>query len=168
MRTARRRRHAGQGLVEFALILPVFLLIIFGVVDFGRAIFQYNTVAESSRQADRLAVVDQTIADIKTKAIENAIGIALDPDPNGVKVCFKASTMVTQAELTCSNTTASTLCNGGVAPKLIGCLAVVETQSTFKALTPVISNIVGTIPITSRSVNPIEYVCDVPTNAACP
>ena len=55
--------------------------------------------------------------------------------------------MSTAAQLTCSNTTASTLCNGGAAPLLIGCLAVVETQSTFKALTPVISNIVGTIPI---------------------
>jgi hypothetical protein len=65
MRFRRRQRSSGQSLVEFALLLPVLLLIIFGVVDFGRAIFQYSTVAEGARQAGRLAVVDQTVADVK-------------------------------------------------------------------------------------------------------
>lgn len=162
------RRVRGQSLVEFALLLPVLLLIIFGVMDFGRAIFQYSTVAEGARQAGRLAVVDQTISAVKAQAIASSIAITLDADPNGVRVCFKDSSMATPAELACSNTTSSTLCNAGAAPKLLGCLAVVETQSTFTALTPVISSLVGQIQLTSRAVNPIEYVCEVPTQGACP
>ncbi len=168
MRLRRRQRSSGQSLVEFALLLPVLLLIIFGVVDFGRAIFQYSTVAEGARQAGRLAVVDQTVADVKQQARDSSLAIKLDADPNGVRVCFKAATMSSDAQLSCTNTAASTLCNGGVAPVEIGCLAVVETQSTFSAITPIISNVVGGIPLKSRAVNPIEYVCRVPTQATCP
>lgn len=158
----------GQSLVEFALLLPVLLLLVFGVLDFGRAIFQYSTVAEGARQAGRLAVVDQTVADVKAQAIASSIGITLDPDPNGVRVCFKDSAMSTPAQLACTNLTPATLCNGGVAPKLIGCLAVVETTSSFFAITPVVSRLIGAIGLTSRAINPIEYVCEVPTKAACP
>lgn len=163
-----RRHDSGQSLVEFALLLPVLLLIIFGVVDFGRAIFQYSTVAEGARQAGRLAVVDQTVSAVQAKAIASTTGITLDAAPNGVRVCFKAVTMSTPAQLSCTNTAAATLCNGGASPKEIGCLAVVETRSSFTALTPVIGSVVGPIQLTSRSVNPIEYVCDVPTKASCP
>jgi Flp pilus assembly protein TadG len=163
-----RRDRNGQSLVEFALLLPVLLLIIFGVVDFGRGIFQYNTTAEAARQAGRLAVVDQTVAAVKAQARTSAVAVALDADPNGVRVCFKDAAMSTAAQLSCTNTAAATLCNGGVAPKFIGCLAVVETQSKFLPLTPVISRIIGNLTLTSRSVNPIEYVCDTPTQAACP
>lgn len=162
-----RRRGAattgrGQSLVEFALLLPLLLAIIFGVIDFGRSIFQYSTLSEGARQAGRLAVVDQTIAAIKAEAISRSAGIKLDPDPNGVRTCFKDSS-ISGAQLACSITTSSTLCEGGTVVT-IGCLAVVETQSTFRALTPVISNWVGDIVLTSRSVNPIENVC----SGTCP
>lgn len=163
-----RTRQDGQSLVEFALLLPVLLLIIFGVVDFGRAIFQYSTVAESARQADRLAVVDQTVSAVKLRAAEHAIGITLDPDPAGVRVCYKAATATTAEQLSCTNTVAATLCNGGAEPKSIGCLAVVETQSSFTPITPVISRLIGPIALRSMSVNPIEYVCAVPAQASCP
>ena len=162
-----RRRQRGQSLVEFSLILPVMLLMLFGVVDFGRAIFQYSTTAEGARQADRLAVVDQTSTAIIAKARSSSAGISLDAQPNGVRICFKDSAMVTDAQLSCTNTAAATLCNGG-GDKKIGCLAVVETQSSFTAITPIISRIVGPIALKSRSVNPIEYVCAVPTQTSCP
>jgi hypothetical protein len=165
----RQRGHGrGQSLVEFALLLPILLLIIFGVVDFGRAIFQYSTVAEGARQAGRLAVVDQTVADIETEAADSSTAITLDDPPDGVRVCFKAAAMSSDAQLSCTNTAPATLCNGGAAPVEIGCLAVVETQSTFSAITPIISNVVGGIALKSRAVNPIEYVCSVPAQATCP
>jgi Flp pilus assembly protein TadG len=39
----------GQGLVEFALVLPVLLLIICVVIDGGRLVYAYSTVAEAAR-----------------------------------------------------------------------------------------------------------------------
>lgn len=50
---ALRRKQYGQGLVEFALILPVFLTLIMGIVEFGRLMFVYNSVATASREAAR-------------------------------------------------------------------------------------------------------------------
>lgn len=54
---ARRERSSGQSLVEFALVLPLFLLIIIGMVDVGRAIWANNSVANAAREAARYAIV---------------------------------------------------------------------------------------------------------------
>ena len=43
MRRSNSRRTRGQALVEFALVLPIFVLIIFGILDAGRLIVVYNT-----------------------------------------------------------------------------------------------------------------------------
>ncbi|HUM37637.1 MAG TPA: TadE/TadG family type IV pilus assembly protein, partial [Anaerolineae bacterium] len=38
------RRPKGQGLVEFALILPLLLLILLGIFEFGRVLFIYSNL----------------------------------------------------------------------------------------------------------------------------
>jgi hypothetical protein len=52
-----RRRHEGQGLVEFAFVLPVFLALLLGTVDLGRGIWANNSVASAAREAARYAAV---------------------------------------------------------------------------------------------------------------
>lgn len=52
-----RRVQRGGTLVELALVLPVFFLIIFGILDFGRAIWAYNTIAYAAREGVRYAIV---------------------------------------------------------------------------------------------------------------
>lgn len=169
MKRSQRGRDRGQSLVEFALLLPLLLLILFGVIDFGRAIFTYSTLAEGARQGDRLAVVDQTAANVRAATLQSMPAVTLDADPNGFRLCFKKETATTETQLSCTNTASSTLCNGGTDPKLIGCLAVVETTSTFQPITPGISSVVGPIVLTSRSVNPIEFVCPTTANPSpCP
>jgi hypothetical protein len=51
-----RRRTPGQNLVEFALIIPVLLLLIFGIIDLARVIHAQVTVTNAARQAIRFAV----------------------------------------------------------------------------------------------------------------
>jgi Flp pilus assembly protein TadG len=53
-RTIRRR---GQTLVEFSLALGVFLLVVMGILDLGRAVFLYNGVSESARRISRVTSV---------------------------------------------------------------------------------------------------------------
>jgi len=53
----RRPRTSGQSLVEFALVLPVFMFLVFGILDGGRAILAYNNVAQSTRNVARVASV---------------------------------------------------------------------------------------------------------------
>ena len=53
------RRQDGQrsqALIEFALVSPVLLLLLFGVIDIGRAIFYYDTVNHAAREGARIAV----------------------------------------------------------------------------------------------------------------
>jgi Flp pilus assembly protein TadG len=52
-----RRRDEAQSLAEFALILPLFLILIFGVIDFGMGLRAYITVAQATREGARFAAV---------------------------------------------------------------------------------------------------------------
>jgi Flp pilus assembly protein TadG len=46
-------QQRGTALVEFAILLPLLLLIAFGITEFGRAIYVYNTLVKASRDAAR-------------------------------------------------------------------------------------------------------------------
>jgi Flp pilus assembly protein TadG len=50
-------RDRGQGLVEFSIVLPLFLVMLFGVVDFGRVIWANDSLANAAREAARFAIV---------------------------------------------------------------------------------------------------------------
>jgi hypothetical protein len=53
-----RKRHArGQSLVEFAVILPIFITLLVGVFDFGHVVWANNAVATAAREAARYAIV---------------------------------------------------------------------------------------------------------------
>lgn len=49
----KRNRNQAQGLVEFALALPIFLLLVFGVIEFGHLLAIYSSVYTASREAAR-------------------------------------------------------------------------------------------------------------------
>jgi hypothetical protein len=51
------RRSGGQGLVEFALTIIIFLVILMGVVDFGQAIYKFNGVSQAAREIARVTSV---------------------------------------------------------------------------------------------------------------
>jgi Flp pilus assembly protein TadG len=51
------RNAGGNALVEFALVLPLVLTGIFGVIDFGRALYTYHFVSNAAREATRWASV---------------------------------------------------------------------------------------------------------------
>ena len=52
-----RRSEGGQSLIEFALVLPLFLLLVTGLFDVARAVFQENTLAYAAREGTRYAIV---------------------------------------------------------------------------------------------------------------
>ena len=53
------KRIRGQSLVEFALVLPIFLLLLIGIAEFGRAWMTRNILTGASREAVRIAAVQQ-------------------------------------------------------------------------------------------------------------
>jgi Flp pilus assembly protein TadG len=52
-------REGGQALVEFSLAIIVFLVLIMAIFDFGRAIMQYNGVAQAAREIARVTAVHE-------------------------------------------------------------------------------------------------------------
>lgn len=56
-RTVALRGERGQAMVEFALVMPIFLLLVIGVIEFGRAWNMQQTLADASREGARRAAV---------------------------------------------------------------------------------------------------------------
>ena len=140
MTGTKRRAPRGQSMVEFALILPLLLIVMFGIVDFGRAIFAYNSVSNAARSAARVAVVNQTAADIEDAAEDEAVGL----DPLTVTAGY-----TTPGGATC-------------APVERGCIARVDVTHAWLAATPLLNAIVGPITLTSSAKMPVERQWPVP------
>ena len=67
------RRGRGQALVEFALIAPLFILILLAVFDLGRGVFMYTSITNAAREAARLAIVNQDVPTIRDRLVR-AVG----------------------------------------------------------------------------------------------
>ena len=60
----RARGEGGKALVEFALVAMVFLLFVFGIIDFSRAYQSWVTVQHAAREGARYGVTGRTDCDI--------------------------------------------------------------------------------------------------------
>jgi len=159
LRTRFQGRARGQTLVEFAVVLPVVLVIMLALFDLGRAVYSTNTLAQASRSATRMAMVNQNETNVRNAAIAAAATLGLNS--TNVDVCFKKSTSTLT---TCGTTTD----NCPQSSRVIGCFAIVRTHINYAPMTPVISLIWPTLSLQSTSVASIEYVCPEGTSTACP
>jgi len=65
---SRKSRDRGAAAVEFALLLPVLLLIVFGIIDFGRALNAQITLTQAAREGARLVALGQPDVTARTEA----------------------------------------------------------------------------------------------------
>ena len=128
------RRDRGAAAVEFALLLPVLLLLVFGLIDFGRALNAQITLTQAAREGARLAALGQSNVASRTQAA--ATGLS----PVSVNV---------------------TACPAGAGQ---GVNAVVKTSYSFSFVTPIsaIAGMFGsagygsTMTLTAQGVFPCE------------
>ncbi len=83
-----RDGERSQSLVEFALVAPILLLLLFGIVDFGRVIYTYITINQAVNEGARTAIRDSprlpTNADVENAVKQHAVDVSLaNPCPNG-------------------------------------------------------------------------------------
>lgn len=64
-------------MVEMALVLPVFLVIVAGIMEFGRALMVLNLVTNAAREGARMAVIDGTTNSDVTNSINTFLVSAL-------------------------------------------------------------------------------------------
>ena len=118
LRARMRRPARGQSLVEFALVLPIFLILILGILDFGRAVAAYNSVSNGARSGARVAIVNQDPVAIEDSVMSETLTldeVEVDVDTN--------------ADPTQTN-----------CPR-IGCIVEVTVSATYFPATPIFSNL---------------------------
>ena len=66
-----KNRERGSTLVEFSIAATVFLTVMFGVIEFGRALWTHNALTDAARRGARYAVVHKQIeiADVKNVVV---------------------------------------------------------------------------------------------------
>jgi Flp pilus assembly protein TadG len=112
------RFEAGQAMVEFALTALIFFTVIFGVVDFGRAVFEYNLLASSAREGARMASIPSyTDSQVITRAVDSSGGFIASGD---VSISGSRS------------------CGASSCPRIT-----VSVQHTFTPVTPLIGTLIG-------------------------
>ena len=129
-----RKNQKGQTLVEFALILPIIIIILFGITEFGRAFYSYIVITNAAREGARAGVVGKSNDDILARVKETA---PLNPPLEDSDIT-----------ITPSDKSART---PGVSMN-------VEVTYDVDIITPVISNVLGknTFTLTSKAVMRVE------------
>jgi Flp pilus assembly protein TadG len=157
-----RERQRGQSLLEFALVMPLAVLLLIAVFDVGRAVYGLNAVSNAARMGGRTAVVNQTGLDIRQRAADQATALGIDASA----VACDASNIPTTSSGTCIQFKTAEMtadCN----TLSVGCVAVVTTKWTFSPITPLLGQFIGNVPLTSTTEIPIESVCNT-AYPACP
>jgi hypothetical protein len=66
-----RRNRQGAAVVEFAIVAPVFFMVVLGMIEIGRAVMVEQILTNAAREGARTAVLDGAIAgDVKTKVVD--------------------------------------------------------------------------------------------------
>jgi Flp pilus assembly protein TadG len=70
----RLRREDGAAAVEFALIVGVLAMLIFGMLQFGVAFFQLQNLRAAAREGARVGAVGGTVSQVKQRVSDDSLG----------------------------------------------------------------------------------------------
>ena len=70
IRARRKNGEKGQALVEFTLLIPIFMLLLFAIIDFGMGFYSWITVTNAAREGARLGVVLATQQQIEDRVYQ--------------------------------------------------------------------------------------------------
>lgn len=86
------RNARGNAVVEFALVLPILLLVLFGITEFGRMILTTNILNTASREGARLAAVSPAGETAVIEARVNEILTAARVHPKAITIEYLLET----------------------------------------------------------------------------
>jgi hypothetical protein len=152
----KRARRRGQSLVEFALVLPIFLLLIMGVVDAGRLVYMNSTLSNAAREGARTGSVEaRWMPPNNTGACGGASGLKCPATQAALLADIKATAdymntpfgPVAAAYMRCTaagSVAPAVGTNTTCSPNSTGSQLTVRVTQTWSALTPLIGQIIGT------------------------
>lgn len=144
----------GATLVEFAVVAPLLFLLLFGVIEFGRAVVTYTAVNTAAREGARYAA---TVGDSSTTPgtlhyfdcdgiVEAALAKSVlgGFDPDDITITYDSG----------PETASIADCEGGNQPTVdnvpTGSRIVVRVSTQFESPIPIISNILGTLDVEAQ------------------
>lgn len=140
---SRKSNERGQALIELALALPILLLILMGIIEFGRIFHTYIIIDQAARAGSRVATVNQNSTDIVASV--TSAGSSLSVDATHIKIYYCSTPACTSTKTT------------GVQR---GDSAVVEITYPMELITPVIRPFVpltnGKYEVKARMVMRVE------------
>ncbi len=79
-RDVKRNGERGHAMVEFSLVFILFVTVVVGLMEFGRAIWTYTTVIHATRQVGRYCMVrgsldPTTLTDVRAVVVRHATGL---------------------------------------------------------------------------------------------
>lgn len=133
-----RDSRSGQAMVEFALVLILFVLLVMGVLDFGRGIFTYNGLSQAAREIARVASVHP--------------GNPLGSSTEALAVIERQERLVPNLNVEAADFTCEDI-NGN--PVTGACLAGnwvrVSLKAEYAPVTPPLALLIGTLDLASTS-----------------
>jgi len=76
-----RKHRLGAAAVEFAIVAPVFFLLVFGMIEYGRLVMVQQVITNASREGARRAVLDgATTSEVETTVEDFLTSAGIDPD----------------------------------------------------------------------------------------
>ena len=83
---AKNKRRRGAALVEMAMVLPIFITVTLGIVEFGRAMMVAQLVTNAAREGARLGCLDGTTNAEVTQTISDFLVTATSVAPGDITV----------------------------------------------------------------------------------
>ncbi len=94
-RRPKSSKENGAVAVEFALVLPIFLMLVFGIVEFGRAYNIQVSLSEAARETARYTAIHSSEAGFSA-ANAKAVGISAAPSvalaPANIQIAYSSGT----------------------------------------------------------------------------
>jgi Flp pilus assembly protein TadG len=72
--------RSGAAMVEMALVLPIFMMVVLGIIEFGRGMWVSNMVTNSAREAVRMAILDGSTNTAVRTAVTDFLTASLGVD----------------------------------------------------------------------------------------
>src|SRR4051812_47359519 len=91
-----RLNRRGAAVVEFAVVSPVFFLLVFGMIEYGRMVMVQQLLTNAAREGARVGVLDNSTASDVTTAVNS----------------YLTAAKITTATITCNPTTPSSATYG--------------------------------------------------------
>lgn len=153
-----RRRSLGQTLVEFSLVLPIFLMVLFGIVDAGRLVYMNTVLSQAAREGARVASVEASWVGSSDSSCNSAGGPVCPATTTALRADITAAANrmvspfgpVSLVYLRCdppgsapTGTWTDTSCGSHATTNIVS----VRVVLTFNPITPVVGQLIGSIPL---------------------